>query len=142
MELLRLLQIDSSLIGSEARESLLVAERVWHEEGCPREGWALAAALEKILRRCAASGIWYAPVLLQRKKALERGTWRAAAQPSARALQREIAGPARAASPGAVDSAGPPCERCGGSGVVNAPAGTSGTLCECGAYLRRFVKNA
>jgi hypothetical protein len=51
MELLRLLQIDSSLIGPEARESLLVADRVWHPEGCPRETCALIAALEKILRR-------------------------------------------------------------------------------------------
>jgi hypothetical protein len=76
MDLLRLLQIDSSLIGPEARESLLLADRIWREAGAPREMWALVAALEEILRRCKESGIWYAPILLQRKKALERGTWR------------------------------------------------------------------
>ncbi len=136
MDLLRLLEIDRSLIGPEAGKSLLVAERVWCEEGCPTEGWALAAALEKILRRCAASGIWYAPVLLQRKKALERGTWRPAKHRPAPSVRREIVDSSRP------NSAEPPCEKCGGSGVVNAPGGLNGMLCECDSYMRRFAKKA
>ena len=37
MEFLQLLQVDRSLVAPEAQETLLVADRVWHEEGCPQE---------------------------------------------------------------------------------------------------------
>ena len=76
MEFLRLLEIDRSLLAPEAEKSLLLADRVWCEEGCPREPSRLVAVLEKILQRCLSSGLWYAPILLRRKKGLERGTWR------------------------------------------------------------------
>ncbi len=146
MDLLRLLEIDRSLIDPEARRSLLVAEIVWREEGCPRETHALVGALEKILRRCGDSGIWYAPVLLQRKKALERGTWRVPPQLAARLPQPPNAqarpgDSACAAVPGGSDSAASACEKCGGSGVVNAPGGFTRTLCPCGGYLRRLSGN-
>ena len=76
MEFLRLLEIDRSLLAPEAEKSLLLADRIWCEEGCPREPSRLVAVLEKILQRCLSSGLWYAPILLRRKKGLERGTWR------------------------------------------------------------------
>lgn len=60
----------------DARRSLLLAEKVWIENGSPLELWQLVRVLEEILRRCIASGIWYAPMLLQRKKAIERDSWR------------------------------------------------------------------
>jgi hypothetical protein len=52
MEFLRLLEIDRSLVTPEAQKSLLLADRVWNEEGCPQEACALCGVLEKILRRC------------------------------------------------------------------------------------------
>jgi len=70
------IEIDENLVAPEAQKSLLLADRVWNEEGRPRETWALCAVLEKILRRCLDSNIWYAPILLERRKALERGSWR------------------------------------------------------------------
>ena len=149
MDLLRLLEIDRSLIGPEAGKSLLLAERVWSEEGCPRDSRGLVIVLEKILRRCVAYGIWYAPVFLQRKKALDRGTWRPA-KPAARSLRGETAhlsrgataDASRGAAPAAANAAAPPCEKCGGAGVLNAPSGLSCMLCPCGAYMRRYVKTA
>jgi hypothetical protein len=133
MDLLRLLQIDSSLIGPEARESLLLADRIWREAGAPREMWALVAALEEILRRCKESGIWYAPILLQRKKALERGTWR---------VPQEFRSVSLPAALPAKSSATASCCKCGDTGILCAPGGSRGTLCGCGAYLRKFVKTA
>lgn len=138
MDLLHLLEIDQSAVPQEAQRSLLLADRIWRERGAPRDRAGLCAALEEILRRCVSSGIWYAPVLLQRKKAIERGTWRplrpqaARPAPTARSAGNAAAGPAQ---PG--EQA---CRLCGGSGVLNAPGTYSGTLCECGAYLRRYAR--
>jgi len=75
MLLTKLLEIDESRVPPEARRSILLAERIWREAGEPEERWKLTRLLEEILLRCIASGIWYAPILLQRKKAIERGTW-------------------------------------------------------------------
>jgi len=41
-------------VAPEAQKSLLLADRVWHEEGCPSDAARLGAVLEKILRRCIA----------------------------------------------------------------------------------------
>lgn len=130
MNVLQLLEVDTKLVTPEARQSLLLAERVWSEEGSPQEPRALSLVLEKILQRCMASGIWYAPVLLQRKKSLERGTWRPCRAPgksdstSAQAL--------RAAAQGLNGL----CPACGGTGIVVHRGGFSGSLCSCGAYLK------
>jgi hypothetical protein len=166
-DLLELLGIDRSLIPPEAQRSLTLAETVWRAEGCPRDTAGLCGTLETILRRCTASGTWYAPVLLQRKKALERGTWRprnlrAARAPLGCAAHDNLASGKQAAPPtGAVpqqrqtpsaDSrlpatdgsrvTGEACARCGGTGIAVAPGGASGSLCPCGAYLRRFTGKA
>lgn len=76
MTLTKLLEIDESKIVREQQRSLLLAEKVWYEAGQPRERWELVRVLEEILLRCVASHIWYAPILLQRKKAIERDSWR------------------------------------------------------------------
>jgi len=137
MDFLRLLEIDRKLVGPEAQQSLLLANRVWEEGGSPREPWAIVAVLEKILERCLVSGIWYAPVLLQRKKALERGTWR----PS---RSERSAGSAAShstnATDGALQAAAGNCSACGGTGIVIRTGGLSGSLCTCGAYLRSLKR--
>lgn len=64
MRLMRLLEIDEASVPREARQSLLLAERVWQKSGEPEERWKLTRLLEDIIVRCIASRIWYAPVLL------------------------------------------------------------------------------
>ena len=76
MNLIKYLEIDEAQVQPDARRSLLLAEKIWTENGSPLERWELVRVLEEILRRCIASGIWYAPMLLQRKKAIERDSWR------------------------------------------------------------------
>ncbi len=76
MNLIKYLEIDESQVHPDARRSLLLAEKIWTQNGSPLERWELVRVLEEILRRCIASGIWYAPMLLQRKKAIERDSWR------------------------------------------------------------------
>jgi hypothetical protein len=147
MDLLRLLELDRSLIAPEARRSLLIAEIVWSGAGCPCDRAGLCAALEETLQRCVREGVWYAPVLLQRKKAIERGTWRPARTASRAAGEAHSPQHAAAAiappdsrAPAAGDqAAGGLCARCGGSGILNAPGGLTGALCPCGAYLRRYT---
>jgi hypothetical protein len=139
MEFLRLLEIDRSLVTREAQKSLLLADRVWNEEGCPQEACALCGVLEKILRRCLDSNIWYAPVLLQRRKALERGSWRPRAT---------VPTPVRGATSAPAESHGEPpsstetCAECGGTGIVIRAGGFSGSLCSCGRFLSRIKRSS
>jgi hypothetical protein len=135
MDLLRLLEIDRSLLAPEAEKSLLLADRLWCEDGCPREPRRLVETLEKILQRCLTSGIWYAPILLRRKKALERGTWRPSAHTSA---DRESAASRASASPARLGKGDGHCAACGGTGVLVRAGGFTGTLCSCGIYLQRL----
>jgi len=94
MDLLRLLEIDRSLIPPEAQRSLLIAEMTWSAAGSPQDRAGLGASLEKTLQSCTSQGIWYAPVLLQPKKAIERGTWRplqrAATRPGKQHAERPL----------------------------------------------------
>jgi hypothetical protein len=152
--LTRLLEIDRRIVRAEALDSLLYAERIWNECGCPAEGPALADALETILQRCAREAVYYAPILLQRKKALERGTWKPRAGSTGFSLcsprlphdnawlPHDVAAAATAA-PGSGRARGPaptgeplPCAACGGTGIVVGPGGRSGSLCACGAWRR------
>jgi hypothetical protein len=139
MEFLRLLEIDENLVAPEAQKSLLLADRVWTEEGRPREVGALCGVLEKILRRCVESNIWYAPILLQRKKALERGSWRP--RSIAARAGRFSAGTSVASSDEQQGSA-KTCAKCGGTGIVIRAGGFSGSFCSCGAYLSRLKRNS
>jgi len=84
MNLIKYLEIDEAQVHPDARKSLLIAEKIWIENGSPLERWQLVRVLEEILRRCIASGIWYAPMLLQRKKAIERDSWRPRARDAMR----------------------------------------------------------
>jgi hypothetical protein len=139
MDLLGLLEIDRSLITPESRRSLLIAEMVWSAAGYPQDRAGLCAVLEKILRSCTAQGIWYAPVLLQRKKAIERGTWRPLPK-SRRMVQSRQAERSAAATPGQMGGQAhddQTCSSCGGSGILTAADGKTGTFCPCGAYLAR-----
>jgi hypothetical protein len=142
MDLLRLLEIDRSLIPPEAQRSLLIAEMVWSNAGSPQDRAGLCAALEKTLQSCTRQGIWYAAVLLQRKKSLERGSWRPLAQ--LRRQVRQVQGPRSerisAALPVQMDDSDA-CSECRGSGIITAPGGKSGTFCSCGIYLTRLRKS-
>lgn len=124
------------LVAPEAQESLLVADRVWHEEGCPREVRALGGVLQKILQRCQSSAIWYAPVLRRRKKGLQRGTWHpdSVAKPIA-ARAGSPPKPAACARSGERQSHGEVCAICGGTGIRVHGGGFSDSLCPCGALL-------
>jgi hypothetical protein len=126
-------------VALEAHKSLLLADRVWNEEGRPREAWALSAVLEKILRRCLDWNIWYAPILLQRKKALERGSWRPrsiAARPSCFSAGTSVA------SSDEQQRSAKICAECGGRGIVICAGGFSGSFCSCGGYLRRLKRSS
>ena len=123
-------------IVGEAQKSLLLADRMWHEEGCPSDAAALGAVLEKILRPCLASQIWCAPVLLQRRKALERGTWRLRT-----AMHRGNSTiPSAEASDGVTQSPSGSCTNCAGTRIVIHKDGFSGSMCSCGALLRRLQR--
>ncbi len=127
MTLTRLLGVERSLLRLEAEASLALAERIWAEHGCPAERRALADVLETVLRRCVREGICYAPILLQRKKALERGTWMPpAGQPGGDA-------PTNRSGDGV-------CAACGGTGYIIARGGGSASLCACGAWKRNAVR--
>ena len=139
MEFLRLLEIDQNLVAPEAQKPLLLADSVWNEEGRPREAWTLCAVLEKVLRRCLDSNIWYAPILLQRKKALEHGSWRPrsiAARPGCSSAGTSVASADK--QQGSAKS----CAECGGTGIVICAGGFSASFCSCGAYLSRLNRNS
>ncbi len=136
MTLTRLLEIHLRWVQPEALASLRLAERVWAEHDCPLAVRALVDVLETILVRCVREGIYYAPILLQRKKALERGTWAPRiASPAVPLVGRE-APPLSCVASNAALSNQSTCPRCGGSGIAIAPGGASGSLCPCGAWQR------
>src|ERR1700733_145235 len=71
----QLLEINRKFVLREETESLRLAETIWQQDGCPTDAHELRRTIEKILRVCVREGIIYAPVLLLRKKTLDRGTW-------------------------------------------------------------------
>ena len=129
MTLTKFLEIENRLLKPNEFASLAIAESLWVEHGSPTDGRALIDVLEMVLRRCVASGIMYALILLQRKKALERGTWEPNTISPATGASR--------ASGGQENGTGvAQCPYCGGGGIVFAPGGGSGSLCQCGAWKR------
>ncbi|HTQ61033.1 MAG TPA: hypothetical protein VMI32_12450 [Candidatus Solibacter sp.] len=135
MDLLRLLEIDRTLLVPEAEKSLLLADRLWCEDSCPREPGRLVETLEKILQRCLTSGIWYAPILPRRKKALERDAWKPSAYSSAGGESEASRARASTTRQGKGDES---CAACGGTGILVRAGGFTGTLCSCGIYLQRL----
>jgi len=71
----RLLEIERRWVRPEELPSLQIAQEIWDSEHRPTDACELARVLERVLRMCVEAGILYAPVLLLRKKSLERGTW-------------------------------------------------------------------
>jgi len=118
MTLTRLLEIDRALLTPDESRGLALAELLWSRAGRPAETGALCRALEKILGACQSEGLRYPPILLRRKKELERAAW------------------APQAADEAEDAAGEPaCVLCGGTGSIPNPGGLSGRLCEC--FIRK-----
>ena len=75
MTLTRLLEIDRALLTLDESRGLALAELLWNRAGRPAETGALCRALENILGACQSEGLRYPPILLRRKKELERGAW-------------------------------------------------------------------
>jgi hypothetical protein len=75
MTLTRLLEVSMKFLKPDEVASIGMAERIWREDGGPTGIRELTDLLERTITECRQSGIRYAPILLQRKKALQRGTW-------------------------------------------------------------------
>jgi hypothetical protein len=75
MTLTELLEIERKFVADEDELGLSYAELIWSDVGMPVEPGALCRALERILRACQREGVRYPPILLRRRKKLERGTW-------------------------------------------------------------------
>lgn len=124
MTLTRLLEINLQLIRDEDDRGLQLAERVWRLQGAPSEAQALTDTIERCLRKCTEEGIPYPPILLKRKKQIERGAWL----------------PRTKSDSGSSDSlaseGNPNCPRCNGSGLVLIENGSHATMCECNKWMR------
>jgi len=124
MTLTRLLEINRKFVKADESDSVMLAERIWEQRGCPTGVRELIDLLEKVLSDCLQDGIRYAPILLQRKKALHRRTW-------APRIEYVAALTGTATVAGANGGA---CSKCGGSGVMVVRSGSAGTLCHCEAW--------
>lgn len=124
MTLTRLLEIDRALLTSDESRGLALAELLWNRAGRPAETGALCRALENILGACQSEGLRYPPILLRRKKELERAAW--APQAPNEAEAEAAAGE-------------PACTLCGGAGSIPNPGGLSGRLCEC--FIRKHSQS-
>jgi len=122
MTLTGLLEIDRALLTPDESRGLALAELLWNRAGRPAETVALCRALESILGACRSEGLRYPPILLRRKKELERAAW--APQP---AHEQEAA------------AGEPACALCGGTGTIPNPGGLSGRLCEC--FIRKHSQS-
>ncbi|HEV3220989.1 MAG TPA: hypothetical protein VGZ48_14570 [Candidatus Acidoferrales bacterium] len=138
--IIKLLEIECRWVLPSERASLLLAERPWEAEGRPTAPHELTRLLERVLRLCVAEGMLYAPVLLLRKKSLQRGTWLPKAQPIGMQLTTRPGalptseGRATETLGGEADD----CPRCSGTGLYTSPDGRTGYLCPCGSYLRNL----
>ena len=126
MTLTRLLEINSRLLKPEEISSIAVAERLWRGLGCPTDAHELIDLLERVLLECGRYGIRYAPIFLQRKKALHRGTW-----------SPQVCGVLVEGGTNESSSQGGACSRCGGTGYMLVDGGRSATLCSCGKWGRQ-----
>jgi hypothetical protein len=88
MSLQRLLELDGKYIAEHQQRGLGIAELTWVKLGSPTERKGLIACLENAIVRCIDAGVEYPPILLRRKKELERGEWAPRPKPSPAALPR------------------------------------------------------
>jgi len=160
-----LLEIQRKLVRQEELESLLLAERLWREAGRPVEPLDLRDLLEIVLRRCVSEGLTYAPVILLRKKSIDRGTWTPRTRGSKRRTQAspENSEPATVVAPivakmtndgltpsrfsmtesfPVVTPVGNACPKCGDSGMIALPGGLHGIMCPCGKLMKDLAARA
>ena len=130
MTLTRLLEINRRLVKPVEFASLGLAEQIWVEQGSPTGARELMDVLEKVLSECCQNGIRYAPILLQRKKALHRGMWTPSAE--------HVASLDRATQA----SGGGGCPGCGGTGYLSVHGGRNASLCPCEAWKKRLARLA
>ena len=76
MTLTKLLEIDHRFLRVEDEMGLAFAEKLFSAAGAPTRGRALIEALENVLVACKRESLVYPPIILRRKKELQRGTWR------------------------------------------------------------------
>lgn len=129
MTLTKLLEVNLRLLEPGDATRLAYAESLWRSRGCPCEPSALCEVLELILVRSQREGIGYPPIVLKRKRQLERGFWKPRTAPSP-----TVGGTANAS----VSQAG--CPLCRGWGMVVNPDG-SGRFCSCEAGERQKFPN-
>jgi hypothetical protein len=129
MTVTHLLEINSRLVKPDEFASVGLAERIWREHDCPTGVRELIDLLEKVLSECRQGGIRYAPILLQRKKALHRGTW-------APQVSKVPAGESKEGN-----SNDGNCSRCGGSGYMTVNGGRSMGLCPCDGWKKKSRAN-
>jgi hypothetical protein len=130
MTLTRLLEVTMKFVKAHELASIGMAERIWREGGGPTSVRELTDLLEKTITDCRQCGIRYAPILLQRKKALQRGTWTPQVCPATLGggTSELIGGDGG-------------CVKCGGSGYMPTKGGTSMDLCPCEGWKKRSGPN-
>jgi hypothetical protein len=129
MTLTRILEIETRFLQPGDATSLGIAEGIWRSHGSPTDAKALADILEKVMRECSQSGVYYAAVILKRKKSLERGTWKPAPQ---------FCEPPRDAGATQPGMNGVKCSQCGDTGYIQMQ--THASLCRCGAWNKSRAK--
>ena len=133
MTLTRLLGIEARLLSKAARGSMEFAEEIWTMHGRPVDGPSLVEVLEEVLQSCRDAHIRYAPILLRRKKELERGEWSPleveewAPEPEPQLPRPKASGIDAAAED--IFALTKACQVCGGKGSVF--VGDRSRLCAC-----------
>jgi hypothetical protein len=123
--------VKQRLIRDDELPSVGHAERIWRERGSPTGVQELIDVLETTLLGCGRYGIRYAPIFLQRKKALQRGTW----APQVGVVQVDSKAEQGAPSDGT-------CPKCRGTGYVYLDGGRSATVCSsCDYWAKRSGAN-
>jgi hypothetical protein len=120
------LEIDKAFFKSNDHYNAMeIAYRTWAELGRPTTRTGLSNVLEQTIKRTLERGHRYPPILLKRKRALDRGEW----EPKVTA----------ASSNATPEMNGESCPDCRGSGFTQ-KAG-SGSLCPCGSWNKANRRN-
>jgi hypothetical protein len=135
LTLTRLLEIKLRLLKYEDHRGLTFAERLWRERGSPTAPAELSEVLETILEACQREGLSYPPILLRRRKELQRGVWK----PSLRVSAAPTSPPPRSLPGQASLLALPPgepltpvdCQLCGNKGFVVDAERQTARSCSC-----------
>jgi hypothetical protein len=123
MTLTRLLEIETRFLRPGDATSLGMADGIWRRRDCPTDPRGLADVLEEAMKECSRSGVYYAAVILKRKRALERGTWKP--NPVFCNVPKADASPQTGLN-------GNECAQCHGTGSIQ--TWTHASICGCGAW--------